>query len=65
MNSLDAFFAMGGYAAYVWPAYGLAALVMLALVFATLRRLRRSERELKALQDAGLGRRARSGNPKP
>ena len=26
------FFAMGGYAAYVWPAYGFAALVLIALL---------------------------------
>ena len=28
MNMLDQFFAMGGYARFVWPAYGIAILVL-------------------------------------
>ena len=28
--SVQEFFAMGGYAAYVWPAYGLTVIVLLA-----------------------------------
>ena len=39
MQGLRDFFEMGGYGAYVWPAYGVTALVMLALLVATLRRL--------------------------
>jgi len=41
---------MGGYAAYVWPAYGLSALVILALTVGAWRNLRRRERELAELQ---------------
>ena len=44
------FFAMGGYAAYVWPAYALAALVMVGLLVASLRGLREREATLKALE---------------
>ena len=47
-----AFFAMGGYGAYVWPAYGLTAAVfiwMLASTIRTLRARRRLEHELAAL----------------
>ena len=29
---MNAFFAMGGYAPYIWPSYGLSLLVILALV---------------------------------
>jgi heme exporter protein D len=48
---------MGGYAAFVWPAYGLTALVMVWLLVATLRRLRERERTLAELQAANPRRR--------
>lgn len=51
------FFAMGGYAAYVWPAYGLAALVMLGLLVATLKGLRGAETTLKVLEGSRPARR--------
>lgn len=51
------FFAMGGYAAYVWPAYGLAALVMVGLLAATLKGLRSAETTLKALEGSRPARR--------
>jgi heme exporter protein D len=44
------YLAMGGYAAFVWPAYGLSVLVMLALVIAVWRSLRANERDLARLQ---------------
>jgi len=44
------FFAMGGYAAYVWPAYGMAALVMVGILVASIRGLRSREATLKALE---------------
>ncbi len=44
------FFAMGGYAAFVWPAIGLSALVMAALYIQSHRALRASEAELEALR---------------
>ncbi len=53
------FLHMGGYAAYVWPAYGLTALVMLALLVASVRGLRVRRRELARLEGARGGRRAR------
>jgi heme exporter protein D len=49
---LTQFFAMGGYAAYVWPAYALAVTILAGMLIATLRTLsarRRVERELAAL----------------
>ena len=44
------FFNMGGYAAFVWPAIGLSALVMAALYVQSYRALRSREAELAALQ---------------
>ena len=43
---------MGGYAAFIWPAYGVAAVVLLGMLLASLRGLRSSERELAALEAA-------------
>jgi heme exporter protein D len=50
MDRIAAFLAMGGYAAYVWPAYLVAALVMAGQVVATLRALRRREAALALLE---------------
>lgn len=41
---------LGGHGAYVWPAYGAAALVLLGLLLVSLRRLFTAERELARLQ---------------
>jgi heme exporter protein D len=40
---------MGGYAAYVWPAYGIAALVLIALLVLSWRDARRRVAELEQL----------------
>ena len=58
MSGLTTYLAMGGYAAYVWPAWGLTALVMLGLLVATWRTNKAREAELKALQDLQPSRRA-------
>jgi heme exporter protein D len=50
MDRIGEFLAMGGYAAYVWPAYLVAALVMAGQVVATLRALRRREAALAQLE---------------
>jgi len=44
------FLAMGGYAAYVWPAYGLTAGVLGGLLWWCLAAYRRSQRRLERLQ---------------
>ena len=44
------FFAMGGYAAYVWPAYGAAFVVLGGFTLNALLRFRAAARELDALQ---------------
>jgi heme exporter protein D len=49
---MQAFFEMGGYAAFVWPAYGVAAVVLIGLLVASLVGLRRRQRELARLEEA-------------
>jgi heme exporter protein D len=44
------FFAMGGYAAFVWPAFGFAALVMIGLLAQSWWAARRREAELAQLR---------------
>ena len=48
---MNDYLAMGGYAAFVWPAYGLSAVVMIGLVIAGWRSLRVRERDLAKLRD--------------
>jgi heme exporter protein D len=48
MNALQTFFAMGGYAAYVWPAYALFFIVLIIDSIAPRLRRRRVLRELRA-----------------
>jgi heme exporter protein D len=43
MDRIETYLAMGGYAAYVWPALAVAAVVMIGQVVLTLRTLRRRE----------------------
>jgi heme exporter protein D len=50
------FFAMGGYARFVWPAYAMAAAVLLGLFAWSLAAYRRVRRELAA-REAGARRR--------
>jgi len=50
-----AFFAMGGYAVYVWSAYGFAALVLLWNLVSALRKRKLALRMLRELSFAGQG----------
>ena len=56
------FFAMGGYAVYVWTAYGFAALVLLVLLAHSWRSGRRREAELEKVRK--VARPARPSRPK-
>jgi len=60
---MNDFFSMGGYAAYVWPAYGIAAIVLVALLVTTLRGLRRNEALLKTLEESRPRRRREGRRP--
>jgi heme exporter protein D len=52
MPGVTTFLAMGGYARFVWPAYGLALIVLAGLLLWSLATYRRRRRELAALQEA-------------
>jgi heme exporter protein D len=49
VSTLATFLAMGGYARFVWPAYGLAAAVLLGMIVWTLGSYRRRQKELAQL----------------
>lgn len=57
------FFEMGGYAAYVWPAFGVAAVVLIALLVISLHGLKSRERALRQLEAESGGRRRRGNAP--
>ena len=66
MHALQVFLAMGGYAAYVWPAYALFFIVLIADTLDPVLRRRRVLRELRgrlARQSARQGR--SNGTPTP
>ena len=44
------FLSMGGYGAYVWPSYGLSAIVMIGLLVASVRGLKGTEAEFDRLK---------------
>ena len=49
MAAIERFLAMGGYAAFVWPAFAVAAAVLAGLLVVSLRGLRRREAALALL----------------
>lgn len=49
---MSQFFAMGGYAAFVWPAYGVTTLVLLGLLLGAVLRLRRNRKRVAELEAA-------------
>ncbi len=51
------YFAMGGYALYVWSAYVAALVIMAGMVVATLRRLRSVQRDVAVLEQQRPARR--------
>lgn len=55
---MASFFEMGGYAGFIWPAYGLVAVVMAVLVVQSLRDLKEQRRLLAALEGEGARKRA-------
>jgi heme exporter protein D len=53
MPTIDAYFAMGGYAGFVWPAYAVALTVLGGLALWSWRRRRQAVRALERLQRDG------------
>jgi len=52
METISQYLSMGGYAAFVWPAYGIGAAAMIRLLAQTLRHLRARNADLAALGEA-------------
>lgn len=50
MTALNHFLAMGGYARFVWPAFGLAVLVLGGLLIESLVTYKKRQRELAAAE---------------
>lgn len=50
MDSFRDFLAMGGYGAFVWPAFAITAVVMIGVLIASVKGLRAREAELDSLQ---------------
>jgi heme exporter protein D len=65
MSTADGYWAMGGYAAYVWPAYAVAVVALVLLLVTALRSLRQAERELARIEGARAPRRMRARADKP
>ncbi|HTJ62562.1 MAG TPA: heme exporter protein CcmD [Alphaproteobacteria bacterium] len=57
MSNFSTFLSMGGYGAYVWPAYGLTAVAFIAAAIWTIGTLRARRREEEALSAVGRQRR--------
>lgn len=62
MDGINEFFAMGGHAGYVWPAYAVTAIVMLGVLVASLKGRKTAESQLKRLQES-RPRRSRRAQP--
>jgi heme exporter protein D len=52
---MSEFFEMGGYAAYVWPAYGLSILALTILALVSWREMKRAERLVDLNDKVGRG----------
>ena len=50
---MSEYFAMGGYAAFVWPSYGVAAILLVVLFLLSARRLQAAEQALDGKDAAG------------
>jgi heme exporter protein D len=55
MDRLSATLAMGGYAAFVWPAYAVAGLGLIGALVQSWRGWKAREREFEQLKNAGTG----------
>ena len=47
---MNNFFAMGGYAAFIWPAYGVSVLALVAMVWQSVAAWRAAKKRLEALE---------------
>jgi heme exporter protein D len=52
MSGLAHYFAMGGYAGFIWPSYGLALLLLIGMAVAAFRRMRAAEIAIRQAEAA-------------
>lgn len=52
MDNLGAYFQMGGYAAFVWPAYGLGLIGLVGILWSSVSTWKANEREFEQLKSA-------------
>jgi heme exporter protein D len=52
LDAIMSFLSMGGYAAFIWPAFGVAAAVLIALFLVSWREAKAREAELEAMPRA-------------
>jgi len=55
LDAITDFLSMGGYGVYVWPAFAVTAVLLVAMLVSSLRGLRAREAELEALQRGRTG----------
>jgi heme exporter protein D len=68
MEAFSEFLSMGGHAAFIWPAYGVAVVVLFALVMVSLRTLKANEiavREIEATRPRRPRRNAEANKDDP
>lgn len=65
MENIAKFLDMGGYAAFVWPALGVATVILALMAVASLRGLRASEVALQKAEAQAPHRRARASITEP
>jgi len=65
MQAITDYLTMGGYAAFVWPAYGVAAAVIIGFAIDSWQRVKRAEAALRKLEagEGGAKRPAQSSAP--
>jgi heme exporter protein D len=59
VEKITIFLNMGGYAAFVWPALGLTAFILIVMAASSMRQLRANEAALQTAEKANGGRRRR------
>jgi heme exporter protein CcmD len=59
VEDIATFLNMGGHAAFIWPALGLTAVILIVMAVTSTRQLRANEAALQLAEKAGGGRRQR------
>ena len=65
MTAFETWIAMGGYGQFVWPAYGLTALFLVAFVVRSFRGLRAQQKKLQRMREQNPAAADRKASPRP